>query len=332
MRVGRPSASDAAAALILRASPVPDASRLSISATSVLQVVEAPAEMGERRLGVAGLPGADDPFTGAADQPHRAVGVDAAEPMRVAGRAGRARRAPTVSDRAGGPGAAVRDGEQVWGWVAMPLRLDGRHLRFLVPSARTSRAPAARRGARLLRPLLKQVVAARVRRCVHLPRLVSTTTGGRRWPRRTSPPCSPSAPPSSSRSATSSISAPRTRSPTNRSATSSCSPGCCATGSGGWAAWSRRVGFALQAAALGLGSVLLVQALLVTSLLFALPISARPAHRRVTRWEWMWAVLLAAAVAVIVTVGNPTGGPLAGVLGDLDRGGRRCWARRWCCA
>jgi drug/metabolite transporter (DMT)-like permease len=68
------------------------------------------------------------------------------------------------------------------------------------------------------------------------------------------------------------------------------------------------VGFALQAAALGLGSVLLVQALLVTSLLFALPISARQAHRRVTRWEWTWAALLAASVAVIVTVGNPTAG------------------------
>jgi drug/metabolite transporter (DMT)-like permease len=68
------------------------------------------------------------------------------------------------------------------------------------------------------------------------------------------------------------------------------------------------VGFALQAAALGLGSVLLVQALLVTSLLFALPISARLSHRRVSRWEWTWAALLAAAVAVIVTVGNPTAG------------------------
>ena len=67
-------------------------------------------------------------------------------------------------------------------------------------------------------------------------------------------------------------------------------------------------GFALQAAALGLGSVLLVQALLVTSLLFALPINARLTHRRVTRWEWMWAALLAASVAVIVTVGNPTAG------------------------
>ncbi len=68
------------------------------------------------------------------------------------------------------------------------------------------------------------------------------------------------------------------------------------------------VGFGLQAAALGLGSVLLVQALLVTSLLFALPINARLAQRKVTRWEWMWAVLLAASVAVIVTVGNPTAG------------------------
>jgi drug/metabolite transporter (DMT)-like permease len=67
-------------------------------------------------------------------------------------------------------------------------------------------------------------------------------------------------------------------------------------------------GFGLQAAALGFGSVLLVQALLVTSLLFALPIHARMTHRRVTRWEWTWAALLAASVAVIVTVGNPTAG------------------------
>ncbi|HKP40160.1 DMT family transporter [Mycobacterium sp.] len=68
------------------------------------------------------------------------------------------------------------------------------------------------------------------------------------------------------------------------------------------------VGFALQAAALGFGSVLLVQALLVTSLLFALPINARMTHRRVTRWEWTWAALLAVSVSVIVTVGNPTAG------------------------
>ncbi|GJF09851.1 hypothetical protein NGTWS0302_24810 [Mycolicibacterium cyprinidarum] len=67
-------------------------------------------------------------------------------------------------------------------------------------------------------------------------------------------------------------------------------------------------GFALQAAALSLGSVLLVQAVLVTSLLFALPINARQSRRGVTRWEWMWAALLAGAVIIIVTVGNPTAG------------------------
>ena len=74
-------------------------------------------------------------------------------------------------------------------------------------------------------------------------------------------------------------------------------------------------GFALQAAALGLGSVLLVQALLVTSLLFALPIHARISRRRVSRWEWLWAALLAAAVVVIVIVGNPTAGHSRASLG-----------------
>ncbi|MGK2866620.1 MAG: DMT family transporter [Mycobacterium sp.] len=68
------------------------------------------------------------------------------------------------------------------------------------------------------------------------------------------------------------------------------------------------VGFGLQAAALGLGSVLLVQALLVTSLLFALPLNARANRHRVSRFEWTWAVLLAGSVVVIVTVGNPTAG------------------------
>lgn len=67
-------------------------------------------------------------------------------------------------------------------------------------------------------------------------------------------------------------------------------------------------GFGLQAAALGVGSVVLVQALLVTSLLFALVINAKASHRRITRWQGIWAVLLAAAVAVVVTVGDPQAG------------------------
>lgn len=68
------------------------------------------------------------------------------------------------------------------------------------------------------------------------------------------------------------------------------------------------VSIGLQAAELNQGSVLLVQALLVLSLLFALPISARSAGRSVTAREWAWAVVLTAAVTVVVTVGNPQAG------------------------
>ncbi|BBZ43429.1 DMT family transporter [Mycobacterium parmense] len=67
-------------------------------------------------------------------------------------------------------------------------------------------------------------------------------------------------------------------------------------------------GFGLQAAALGLGSVVLVQALLVTSLLFALVISAAVNHRKITRGQAIWAALLGAAVTVVVTVGDPGAG------------------------
>src|ERR1700730_17830915 len=73
--------------------------------------------------------------------------------------------------------------------------------------------------------------------------------------------------------------------------------------------------YSLQAAAVAWGSVILVTALQVTSLLFALPIYARLAGHRVTRSEWMWAVLLAAALAVLVTVGDPSAGKDRGSLG-----------------
>ena len=73
--------------------------------------------------------------------------------------------------------------------------------------------------------------------------------------------------------------------------------------------------YSLQAGALALGSVMLVTALQVTSLLFALPIYARLAHHRVTRWEWFWAVTLAGALAVLVTVGDPGIGSSRGSLG-----------------
>ncbi len=83
--------------------------------------------------------------------------------------------------------------------------------------------------------------------------------------------------------------------------------------------WMGAVGavanYSLQAAALALGSVMLVTVLQVTSLLFALPIYARLAHHRVTRWEWAWAVALAGALAVLVTVGDPGAGSARGPLG-----------------
>jgi drug/metabolite transporter (DMT)-like permease len=50
------------------------------------------------------------------------------------------------------------------------------------------------------------------------------------------------------------------------------------------------------------GSLLLVQPILVSALLFALPLSARLARRRVTRGEWAWAVLLTVALAVFVVL------------------------------
>jgi hypothetical protein len=73
--------------------------------------------------------------------------------------------------------------------------------------------------------------------------------------------------------------------------------------------------YALQAAALTLGSVMMVTALQVTALLFALPIYAHMTRRSVTRWEWTWALLLAGALAVVVTVGDPDSGASRGSLG-----------------
>jgi drug/metabolite transporter (DMT)-like permease len=82
-----------------------------------------------------------------------------------------------------------------------------------------------------------------------------------------------------------------------------------------WGALLLAASIALQAAALGRGSVLLVQALLMLSLLFALPLNARAWHRKVTGGEWIWAGLLTAAVVVIVIVGNPRPGRSGASLG-----------------
>ncbi|MGO9381308.1 MAG: DMT family transporter, partial [Mycobacterium sp.] len=68
------------------------------------------------------------------------------------------------------------------------------------------------------------------------------------------------------------------------------------------------VNYSLQAGALAWGSVVMVTALQVTALLFALPIYARLTHHRVTRWEWIWAVVLAGALAAVIIVGDPKSG------------------------
>ncbi|MCD2195123.1 DMT family transporter [Actinomycetospora endophytica] len=66
--------------------------------------------------------------------------------------------------------------------------------------------------------------------------------------------------------------------------------------------------FGLQAGALGIGSVLLVQPLLVTTLLFALPLEARYSGRTVTTAQRQWSVALVGALALFVCVGQPTAG------------------------
>ena len=76
----------------------------------------------------------------------------------------------------------------------------------------------------------------------------------------------------------------------------------------GWAV--NLVGFMAQAVALHLGSVAVVQVLLVTQLLFALPLAAAWNHRRLTRWDWL------SATAV------------CGGLSRLPRGAWHCTSRR----
>jgi drug/metabolite transporter (DMT)-like permease len=68
------------------------------------------------------------------------------------------------------------------------------------------------------------------------------------------------------------------------------------------------LGYGLQALALAFGSLLVVQPLLVTSLLFALPLGARMAHRRLPSSTWIWGAVLAVSLAVFVAAGNPNNG------------------------
>jgi drug/metabolite transporter (DMT)-like permease len=67
-------------------------------------------------------------------------------------------------------------------------------------------------------------------------------------------------------------------------------------------------GYVFQALALAHGSLLLVQPLLVSSLLFVLPLGARFSNQHVRGRDWLWALLLTAALTVFVLVGQPREG------------------------
>jgi drug/metabolite transporter (DMT)-like permease len=67
-------------------------------------------------------------------------------------------------------------------------------------------------------------------------------------------------------------------------------------------------GYAFQAVALSYGSLLLVQPLVVSSLLFVLPLGARFSRQHVRRSDWWWALVLTASLTVFILVGRPSDG------------------------
>jgi drug/metabolite transporter (DMT)-like permease len=66
-------------------------------------------------------------------------------------------------------------------------------------------------------------------------------------------------------------------------------------------------GYGMQAVALYLAPVVLVQPLIVSELIFALPLAAWQAGRRLGRREWTGVMLVAAGLALFVVVGRPAG-------------------------
>lgn len=68
------------------------------------------------------------------------------------------------------------------------------------------------------------------------------------------------------------------------------------------------LGFAAQAAALGVGRLVVVQPLLVASIVFALPLGAKFTGQRVGRREIVGAIAVTAGIAGFLIIGNPSEG------------------------
>ncbi|MGH9067662.1 MAG: DMT family transporter [Acidimicrobiales bacterium] len=66
--------------------------------------------------------------------------------------------------------------------------------------------------------------------------------------------------------------------------------------------------YILQFIALGPGSLILVQTLLVSGILFALPVSGALHHRRLRRQEWVGAAATVAGLALFLVMANPGAG------------------------
>ena len=67
-------------------------------------------------------------------------------------------------------------------------------------------------------------------------------------------------------------------------------------------------GFALQAVALGLGRLVVIEPVLATGLLFALALAARRDRRSLSPAEWAATLAVVGGLAVFLAVGQPTGG------------------------
>jgi drug/metabolite transporter (DMT)-like permease len=77
------------------------------------------------------------------------------------------------------------------------------------------------------------------------------------------------------------------------------------------------VSLSLQATALGLGRLVIIEPVLASSLLFALALAARADRRRMRPTEWLAALATFAGLAVFLSVAHPTGGQQTAKLSQL---------------